>query len=49
MNFILSYIYSFLTDGILYIIILLPIYIICRYIFIKKKTQKDICFKHRGL
>ncbi len=49
MNFILSYIYSFLTDGILYIIILLPIYIICRYIFIKKKTQKDICFKPSAL
>lgn len=45
MNFILSYIYSFLIDGILYIIILLPFYIIFRYIFIRKKIQKDISFK----
>ena len=49
MNFILSYIYSFLTDGILYIIILLPIYIICRYIFIKKKIEKNICFQTSAL
>ena len=49
MNFILSYIYSFLTDGILYIIILLPIYIICRYIFIKKKIEKNIRFQTSAL
>jgi len=45
MNFIFSYIYSFFTDGILYVIILLPLYIICRYLFIKKKSQTNINFK----
>lgn len=44
MNSIFSYIYSFITDGILYIIILLPVYVLCRLIFLKK-SQKNISSK----
>ena len=49
MNFIFSYIYSFLTDGILYIIILLPFYIIGRYLFIRRKFHQNIHFKISAL
>ena len=41
MKMFFSYIYSFLTDGLLYIVILLPVYILCRLIFIRK-AQKNI-------
>ena len=45
MKFVFSCIYSFFTDGILYVILLLPLYILCRYIFVRKKMKKTINFQ----
>lgn len=45
MKLILSYIYSFLTDGLLYIILLLPVYILCRLAFVRKRQKINSLYK----
>ena len=42
MNYFFSYVISFFTDGILYIIILLPVYIFLRWLRLKKSIHSSI-------